>query len=35
MMDRLSNPAKVEAFRLSEELKESCVHYSKNIWMIL
>ena len=34
MMDRLSNPAKIKAFELSEELKELCVHYFKNIWMI-
>ena len=36
MMDRLSNPAKIKAFDMSEELKSKFyVHYSKNIWMTL
>jgi ketol-acid reductoisomerase len=35
MMDRLSNPAKIEAFKLAEELKKLCAHCSKNTWTTL
>jgi ketol-acid reductoisomerase len=34
MMDRLNNPSKIEAYRLADELKTSCVRYFKSIWMI-
>jgi hypothetical protein len=29
MMDRLNNPSKIEAYRLADELKTSCVRYFK------
>ena len=35
MMDRLNNSAKIEAFNLSEELKDIMRPLFKNIWMIL
>jgi len=34
MMDRLSNPAKIKAFQLSDNLKILCVRCSRNIRMI-
>jgi ketol-acid reductoisomerase len=34
MMDRLSNPSKVEAYRLAEELKILCARCFKSTWTI-
>jgi ketol-acid reductoisomerase len=31
MMDRLNNPSKIEAYRLADELKTSCVRYFKSM----
>lgn len=35
MMDRLSNPAKIKAFQLAEELKDLLLPLLKSTWMIL